>query len=689
MRSLIWKEVRQQLGWLFVALALAAWLWFRAASVWDQLVRAPNETALWSLAIPLLYAFALAQLQFGRDGDSRHFGLLVHRRSGARGYFASKLVVGLAALATVVVLPVAIWALAMSLSDPDALLIRWVRVPQVGLLCVPALLVYALGVLSTQLRRGALMRWGVAIVGLLGAFLVAWPLTMVLGMGRAWVYAWVGVDLLLAAAVLWLARSLLLAGRDRDLALRDRQLAGVAVVAFLFLLPLASFVLGTAGAAALAVIVEEKPAVLVDPRTDELVVALRTEDGWRRRDARAGEAEITKKWDDQFCLDEEHVLDLVHYAGSPVVEGADEAREALKHWSACRQLSDPAPRRQYGEGAMVVAVRAEGEARRKPGERWTVQFELDEEDGTVHVDASRAVDGLPPLCVRVPRPGGRFSSQAGFLEFSHAPLVLDRTDGTVWRIELREDGALAEPLALPGDDRVEKLEPLFQRKQARLGRFELQCFSSEEFSSGYLFVGRAGSYALLDGQLVRFSESVRPKDSVTYEEALRLARFATTSSWPDAFTEELRVERLADHQTVFETSSGPSTRAARMAAAGYAALAFLRAPGGVLKELLWGRKLTMGRMNAPFPKEMQLFERGGHALLFALLMLSGAFQLFLGWRWLARAGAGLLARIVYMLLILVGGVAALLFTRVLLPRHARSTPVPERSRAQAPLPARA
>src|SRR4029453_7697704 len=63
MKSLIWKEVRQQLVWLLVALAVALWLWFRAASVWDQLVRTPNETALWSLAIPLLYAFALAQLR--------------------------------------------------------------------------------------------------------------------------------------------------------------------------------------------------------------------------------------------------------------------------------------------------------------------------------------------------------------------------------------------------------------------------------------------------------------------------------------------------------------------------------------------------------------------------------------------------------------------------------------------------
>jgi hypothetical protein len=65
---------------------------------------------------------------------------------------------------------------------------------------------------------------------------------------------------------------------------------------------------------------------------------------------------------------------------------------------------------------------------------------------------------------------------------------------------------------------------------------------------------------------------------------------------------------------------------------------------------------------------MQLFEHAGHPLLFALLMLGAAFQLFLGWRWLARSGVGQATRLVYMLMILVGGVVALLFTRLLLPR---------------------
>src|SRR5258706_1013623 len=237
MKSLIWKEARQQMAWFLVTLALATWVWFRAANVWDQLVRSMNESTLWSLAPPLVYAFALAQLQFGRDGDSRHFGLLVHRAQGARGYFASKVIVGVVALASVIVLPVAIWAVAMSLTDPDAILIHWSRAPQAWLLCVPSLLVYAVGVLSTQLRRGAFARWACASSGATGAFMVMWPLSALLGPGRVVVLAWVGLDVLLALAVLWLARSLLLGGRDRDLGLRDPQLARISVVASPIRLP--------------------------------------------------------------------------------------------------------------------------------------------------------------------------------------------------------------------------------------------------------------------------------------------------------------------------------------------------------------------------------------------------------------------------------------------------------------------
>src|SRR6187402_336265 len=103
MKSLIWKETRQQLAWFLVALVGSTWIWFRAGSVWEQLVIPPNEVAFWSLVCPLLYAFVLAQLQFGRDGDTRRFGLLVHRRQGPRGYFASKVIVGVAALLGVAV----------------------------------------------------------------------------------------------------------------------------------------------------------------------------------------------------------------------------------------------------------------------------------------------------------------------------------------------------------------------------------------------------------------------------------------------------------------------------------------------------------------------------------------------------------------------------------------------------------
>ena len=688
MKSLIWKEVRQQLAWFLVAVVLGTWIWFRAANVWDQLVRPVNETGLWGIAVPLFYAFTLAQLQFGRDGDARQFGLLVHRAGGARGYFAAKVIVGVSALAGVIALPVTVWAVTMSLDDPDAILIHWSRLPQTWLFCVPTLLVYAIGVLSTQLRRGVVLRWVTASFGITGAFLVMWPLVLLTGPGEIAVYAWVGLDVLVALAVLWLARSLLLSGRDRDLPLRDGQLAGVAALAFLVLLPIATFIVGTNESSALGMVVEEKPAVLHDPRTDEWLVAVRTEDGWRRQGADG--REITQQRSDLFVFDEHHPLDLVHYAGSPVVEGLENARASMSEAAAPRLVSDSAPPGSRSGDPRVFAVRADSDPRLPLGERWSVQFTLEEQDGAVHVDASRTADGLPPLQFSVARPDGRFSARAGFLESRrHVPLVLDRADGTLWKVQLQENSALVVPLELPGGDRVSAVEPLFQRKEALLGRYQQKYFSSDVTNTGCLFVGGKGKYVLLDDELVPFTADARPEDTVSAEEVAQLARCSVTSSWPDAFTEEIRVEQLPDHKVLFELTAEPSTRSARTAAAVYSALAFLRPPGGVLQERFSGRTTHTGMMSAPFPKERQLFAEGGHPFLFALLMLSGSFQLFLGWRWLARSGAGIATRVVYMLLIFVGGVAALVFTRLLLPRHVRASPRLERQAGLEPLPARA
>jgi hypothetical protein len=126
-----------------------------------------------------------------------------------------------------------------------------------------------------------------------------------------------------------------------------------------------------------------------------------------------------------------------------------------------------------------------------------------------------------------------------------------------------------------------------------------------------------------------------------------------------------------------------------MGAALYSAMTFLRTPASVLAERVEVLTTNVGVTFGAAPKERQLFANGGHPLLFALLMLSGSLQLLLGWRWLSRGGVGIPTRVVYMLLILVGGVVALLLTRLLLPRHVRSSPGLERRTALEPLPARA
>jgi hypothetical protein len=507
-------------------------------------------------------------------------------------------------------------------------------------------------------------------------------------LGRVVVLAWVSLDVLVAFAVLWLARSLLLGGRDRDLQLRDRQLVGVAAIAFFILLPIASFLLGTAESSALQAVVAEKPAILRDPRTGEVYAAVETESGWRRRDAGASGEEITREWSESFRIGPV-VQDLVHYSGSSTVRGADRAREFMEQVTRCRSLSDQPPSAPSSYAPRLASVRAEGEPAPAADEHWTVQCEFGADDGALHFDVSRAALGLPPLQFTAVRPGRGFSSQAGFLGYQpHSPLVFDRADGTLWRIRLSEIGAQVVPIEPPGGDRVSLLAPLFQREPAKLGQYVQHFSMSGESSTTYLFVGGKGTYVLLDGKLVSFDEESRPKDAVTGEEAAALARFAVVSNWPDAFTEEIRVEELPSRNVVLELRAEPSTRAARMGAALYSAMTFLRAPASVLGERIDVLTTNVGLSFAPSPKELGLFAHGGHPLLFALLMLSASLQLFLGWRWLAREGVGIPTRVVYVVLIFVGGVVALLLTRLLLPRRVRSIASLERRAGLEPLPAR-
>ena len=140
---------------------------------------------------------------------------------------------------------------------------------------------------------------------------------------------------------------------------------------------------------------------------------------------------------------------------------------------------------------------------------------------------------------------------------------------------------------------------------------------------------------------------------------------------------------------MFALTTEPRSSDTRNAARIYAALAILRAPGSLAAERLFGWTGMSGWATESEAAKQRLFLHEGHSLLFAGLMLWGAFQLLLGWRWLARGGVGIPTRVVYMLLIFVGGVVALLLTRLLLPRHVRASPRLERQGGLEPLPARA
>ncbi len=671
MKSLIWKEARQQLVWLFVALSLATQMWFGMGDVWKQLVLPLGEGFLVFLVWPLVYAFALAQLQFGRDGDERRFSQLVHRGRGARGYFASKVIVGCAAVACVIVLPVTVWALVKSASDPDASLIRWVRVPQTILYCVPAIVAYAIGVLSTQLRRGWEARWSLAICGIFSSFILFMPLLGLFDSRDPSVASlWGAVsNVLTAALVLWLARSMFLAGRDRDLGLRDRHLVGLAVAMVVLVLPFVHFARGTVEAKALQALREEAPVVLRDPRTNEFFAAQETGQVWRKvevrdgRIARVTETEIVREFGDFFHLPGTTVnanpteFDFVHRAGAPGWRSLEE--------EIALRMPDNWPESASTDGGYSWS-------RDDKSIGWKRRVELDPQSGRVEVFATpvREAGGLDlqPVHAWLDRPEGRFSPQTGLRAYGDTIVLLDRSEGTLWRVWIDVRGARLERVLVPGGDLIVGMDGLVDPRGLDFGRAGF---------GASLFRGKQGLYSFANhSELVPFQEAGRTTDVEKILTSAALVRshvYADASAWQDAFTEHIRIERVADRQSVFELDCELHSAAARSAKAVYGALIFLRGPEAVFRERFAGDQTWSGIAFGPTLHEMRMFTNGNHPLLFALVMLFGAFQLFVGWRWLARGGVGMGTRVVYMLLILAGGVVALLFTRLLLPRGVRTT----------------
>ena len=677
MKSLIWKEARQQLVWLFVALSLATQMWFGMGDVWKQLVLPIGEGFLVFLLWPLVYAFALAQLQFGRDGDERQFGQLVHRGLGARGYFASKVIVGCGAVACVIVLPVTIWALVKSVSDPDAILIRWVRVPQVWLMCVPAYSTYAIGVLSTQLRRGALARWVLAVCGIFGAFVLYKPLmTLFTADDPARAPLWAGAsNVLTALLVLWLARSLLLAGRDHDLGLRERHLVGLAALLFVVALPFTKFLVGSGEALTLQQLRSGAPTLLRDSATGGFLAAGYVDGAWRKLDVRDGR--IAGVTDVRFRTNGAFDTEYTYAGGNPDPggpTGVDYVYSAARFepdW--VREYQDSWKPERWKRSTSSERGHYPGES--GPAQEWKQCIEVAEDSGRIDLFAApvgvRVAGDAQPTHVQLSRLDRPFSKETGVRMFNGTPLLFDRSDSSLWSVVIESGSARLSPVAVPNGDTILGLDILVDSAELEFGVFG--------GVNGPVFRGEHGLYEWQGMQLGNYQP--QPRDTrrlLPYSEAIRVpSKYAIVSEWTDAFTDELRIERMADHKTVFALTYEPITSTERRAATIYGGLALLRGPEAVLCERLFGSSTWSGMSSGPSLQEQRLFANGNHPLLFALVMLFGAFQLFVGWRWMRRAGVSGSTQVVYMLLILVGGVVALLFTGLLLPRGRKHTPTNE------------
>jgi hypothetical protein len=330
------------------------------------------------------------------------------------------------------------------------------------------------------------------------------------------------------------------------------------------------------------------------------------------------------------------------------------------------------------------AESAWGEPRSAGGERsfpWTQYGELDKGAGTVEFfakpDPLSVSGGVPPIRCVLRRPDRPFARETGMTTLHHEIIaLLDSSDGTLWRVQLYPETARLEAVHTPNDDPILGVD-----RFVKLGGL---AFGAAEFAEGEIFCGKAGTYVLDGGELrtLRSDTDMADKKLVRSSEAGSLVRYAVSDSWLDAFTQEVRVERLADQRTVFKLTSEPRTADARTAARIYTALTFLRAPAGVAAERFLGwTSMTWSALDAD-ARQQRLFRDGRHMLLFVFVMLAGLAQVLLAWRWLARSGAGIATRVVFALFVLVGGVAALIFTRLLLPRRAYVERQPAPANAQ-------
>lgn len=664
MNALLRKELRQILpAQLFLTAVFSAG-WFLIIA--PDVALAPYDNAqIAQHALIACFCLTLGLVlglgQFGSEHWSGTQAFLVHRGTGHRGAFHAKVLAGLIGLAPLVVVPPTVF-FAVHLYGTElsgrAAAINLVRLIGAGSV---ALLGYAVGVLAAQLRRGWLVRIGLALVG---------SLTALLFLTVLYVPHWIPtqhplarlliLEALAATGLLALARS---AFEETPFHGRAR-VANLARAASLSALCLPLLVL----ASFFAVAIQSLPSSdrhIVEDRQGRLYVATRTD---LDREVRVAGREGLSKMGWVYSLTDERGETIDVEAALPY-RGYESQFPA---WQEKENPDLPSYRTLFApwvDSLISLAGAAEFRDVRLPepfawsgpwsdlkvGTDWWVR--VDQSTGTLW---GARIPNTDPHWQRLASAGTRVEVVQRSTPGAR-PILCDVQGQRLWKVSgsTKHSPPQLELAPLPDGDRFVGIEPLLAATDLRKGLWQP--------TGGTIVRGERDLYAFIDGTWFRWSElgDIARDGKALAEEVTRLQRWTLTAAAERGTLSRVEVFDALTGQPRIALELPPAPLAAELwclalpPAAAWISWASPEAPA-------WNPRLY----RVGFAK-VSLLRGQARTWIPALLLVGCAFLMRDLWRRLEHGGTPIELRLWWCGATLCLGLPAYLLARIVEPRAAR------------------
>lgn len=678
MKSMIQKELVEVSVLVVPAFLIVTAIWLSAFR-FESVLLAPQEDPIAAvMAGAGIAGIVLGYLQFSAERWRGKFGYLLHRGGGHRSLFTCKVIVGLLATAAMGLGPPLVFVLKHSLS-PNGSILQWSRVGELACASSIGAAAFGVGVLASQVRRRLLTDLFLLGVAGGGLFLLVWA-TML------WPGPFVAVHFALGAVLLATSFALLRRGADGDLPLpRGAHLALAAIAPPLLVLPLVAGVVHIEDEV-LSELRQSHSAILRERSTGEIFAVALSGKRWHRLSADGELGAANESWAPWAKSGE---FDLLHWPAQrgwnegllqdPVAwsirgRGFDRGWEPVQsnHWS-------------YGGAFFLRGVAVPP---RDPERRPTLCF-LDREVGVLRVFELAVLQGstdgserwTKPVALEIQKPAGRgrFSPDTVVLEGPSyrdieavrarelSPDVLrrrtaclvDPADGTLWRVDPED---LANPLVevpLPGGDRFVRLDWLYDRTKAIIGRLEPRLGS-------FFVLGEKGVYAWSEHELRAYEI---PDDLILASEAETVAEVRVHVVDADPIAPKVEIRDGRGENVLFAHEYAPRAIRPRLLAVAAYGATLLRPPLANVAATMASDGLTSPQAEPPRWFFDPLLAGGRRLGLLGLGLIASAVSTGVALPWLRRRGADATSTVVWASFVALVGPIGLLVAWLFEPRE--------------------